>query len=139
MTVMYLSAGECGWRCSGVLQWAFKFWAPDRTDAIRASQSERAECPELPHQPGAAAGPVHRGQECLHWDQVSLPASSGWYPQSSHTPWLHTWGRGTLIHLISMMRPHLCGLCVDMGLKTHWMIKEVIIKNIKTFDGLLKN
>jgi len=76
------SADQRRRRGSRVLQRSELF--PDITgaDEIRTRQVRPCECTDVPHQPGTAAGTVHRGQECLHRDKVSLTATAWRHRQS---------------------------------------------------------
>ena len=86
------AAGECRRGGAAVLQWPRLLQHPHRADAVGAAPHGRPQPPAVPHQPGAAAGAVHRGQECLHRDQVPLPPPARRHCARGHPQRLHSRG-----------------------------------------------
>ena len=83
-TLVVCSADQCRWRGVAVLQRPQLVPDAAGADAVGARPTRCRESADVPHQPRAAAGTVHRGQECIHGDQVPLAATARRHRQGRH-------------------------------------------------------
>lgn len=75
--LLLIVARECRRGRFGVLQRPSLIPDAGADDAFGARPNGRKQSTYVPHPLGGAARRVHRGQECLHGDQVQLTAAPG--------------------------------------------------------------
>jgi len=83
--VVMCSVDQRWWGSPRVLQWSQLIPGVTGTDEVGERPVGPSQSSDVPHQPCPVAGSVHRGQERLHGDQVSLSSTARRHRQSSDT------------------------------------------------------